>query len=382
MQLLPISAAITLTVVLAGAAAVGLVAVALAQLATVNLANIRPTATEILEIVKISLAVVAGIGGVVALVVAYRRQRITEAGESREQAKLFNERFATASGRLGDDSPAVRLACIHALAALADDWEGGRQMCIDVLCAYLRMPSAPEPEASPESATHLAWRAMREVRLTIWRLIAAHLKVDAPTPWHGADLDFTGVTIDHNINFASTVFPSGVVRFSGAKFLGGRVRFDKARFSGGSVLFGGAEFSGGEFLIYQAIFSGHVSFTRTKFSGSTVQFGRAVFSGGWVEFDEAEFADGHVGFSGAEFSGSTVQFRRAKFSGGTVKFDGAKFDGGTVYLDQVADWSHPPAGLPTKNVPGLVLCPSASPAAVQEPDQADDSGPDAQIRSS
>lgn len=53
----------------------------------------------------------------------------------------FGERFATATGRLGHDEPAVRLAGGHAMACLADDWEDGRQTCIDALCAYLRTPA-------------------------------------------------------------------------------------------------------------------------------------------------------------------------------------------------------------------------------------------------
>ena len=31
------------------------------------------------------------------------------------------------------------------MAGLADDWPDHRQMCVDVLCAYLRMPYEPEP---------------------------------------------------------------------------------------------------------------------------------------------------------------------------------------------------------------------------------------------
>ncbi|OPG09284.1 hypothetical protein [Microbispora sp. GKU 823] len=112
----------------------------------------KPSVAEFLDTLKIVLAVVGGIGGVVALVVAYRKQRITEeenhrARETarREDIKLYVDRFDKASGKLGDASAAVRLAAVHALAALADDWAGGRQMCIDVLCAYLRMPPDPKP---------------------------------------------------------------------------------------------------------------------------------------------------------------------------------------------------------------------------------------------
>ncbi|MCW2916132.1 MAG: hypothetical protein JWN52_4200 [Actinomycetia bacterium] len=33
----------------------------------------------------------------------------------------------------------------YAMAGLADDWEQGRQTCVNVLCAYLRLPYAPDP---------------------------------------------------------------------------------------------------------------------------------------------------------------------------------------------------------------------------------------------
>ena len=68
-------------------------------------------------------------------------------GRSRSSAlRTLNERFATAAEQLGSDKPAaVRLAGVYAMAGLADDWEENRQTCVDVLCAYLRMPYEPDP---------------------------------------------------------------------------------------------------------------------------------------------------------------------------------------------------------------------------------------------
>ncbi len=66
-----------------------------------------------------------------------------------QRTRTLNERFATAAEQLGSDKPAVRLAGVHAMAGLADDWEENRHTCIDVLCAYLRMPY--EPRWRPES---------------------------------------------------------------------------------------------------------------------------------------------------------------------------------------------------------------------------------------
>ncbi|CAL9329537.1 hypothetical protein [Streptomyces sp. enrichment culture] len=104
-------------------------------------------AATLFDLVKLSFGVVAGAGALVALVVAYRRQRVDEAGAHREATRLHTERFSVAVDKLGSDSPAVRLGGVHALAGLADDAPDGslRQTCIDVLCACLSFPSTPTP---------------------------------------------------------------------------------------------------------------------------------------------------------------------------------------------------------------------------------------------
>jgi hypothetical protein len=117
-RLTPIGAALAGALLLAVVGVAGLVAALLIvwgapvmeQTPTLSLASL-------LEMIKISLAAVAGVGGVIALVVAYRRQRVVETAsalehskEDRERSRLFNERFATACGQLGEDNAAVRLA--------------------------------------------------------------------------------------------------------------------------------------------------------------------------------------------------------------------------------------------------------------------------------
>jgi hypothetical protein len=81
-------------------------------------------AKTLFELVKLSFGVVAGAGALVALVVAYRRQRADEAGAHREATRLHTERFSQAVDKLGSDSPAVRLGGVHALTGLADDAPG------------------------------------------------------------------------------------------------------------------------------------------------------------------------------------------------------------------------------------------------------------------
>jgi len=92
-----------------------------------------------IDVYKTALAGVTGIGGAVALVVAYRRQR--DAEQSR-----FVERFGAAAAQLGDQDVAVRIAGVYAMAGVADECSdrSRRQQCIDVLCGYLRLPYDPE----------------------------------------------------------------------------------------------------------------------------------------------------------------------------------------------------------------------------------------------
>lgn len=59
-----------------------------------------------IEVTRTALAAVAGIGGAVALVVAYRRQRDVEQGR-------FVGRFGAAAAQLGDGDVAVRIAGVY-----------------------------------------------------------------------------------------------------------------------------------------------------------------------------------------------------------------------------------------------------------------------------
>ncbi|MFG2904951.1 pentapeptide repeat-containing protein [Kitasatospora sp. NPDC048286] len=236
-----------------------------------------------------------------------------------ERARLLNERFATASELLGHTEAANRLAGVHAMAGLADDWAERRQTCIDVLCAYLRMPYPAEPPET-KSTERMAWQANREVRHTVIRVIRDHLKEEvgeSATSWEGHDFDFTG-----------TVFDGGT--FHSARFTGGTVSFFDATFSD-SVNFDHTEFSG-------AI----VDFASAKFSRGTVNFAGAKFSGGTVWFTGTEFSGGIVRFVNSEFSSSEVNFTGARFSRGAVWFSGAKFSGGMVDLQSPAVWTAPP----------------------------------------
>lgn len=178
-------------------------------------------AKTLFDLVKLSFGVVAGAGALVALVVAYRRQRVDEASAQRDATRLHTERFSQAVDKLGSDSPAVRLGGVHAVAGLADDApdDSLRQTCIDVLCAYLRLPFSRDPGGLPDHTSTEEqreahqdkkdrYRALREVRHTILRLIGDHYRIPRGThrSWQGCNLDLTGVTIDGDMDFHGVVF--------------------------------------------------------------------------------------------------------------------------------------------------------------------------------
>jgi hypothetical protein len=192
----------------------------------------RIDSKTLFDLVKLSFGVVAGAGALVALVVAYRRQRVDEDAALRDTTRLHTERFTTAVSQLGEESAAVRLGGVHALAGLADDAPTRelRQTCIDVLCAYLRLPytAGADLPANDADARH-TYLALREVRHTIIRLIRDHLRPPPTHPhsWQGHDFDVTGVVFDGG-DFSEAVFSGGVVSFIGATFSGGRVNFGRA----------------------------------------------------------------------------------------------------------------------------------------------------------
>ena len=75
-----------------------------------------------------------------------------------QRIRTLNERFATAADQLGSDKPpAVRLAGVYAMAGLADDWPENRQTCVDVLCAYLRLPYKSNPGDDAPTPDRLAF---------------------------------------------------------------------------------------------------------------------------------------------------------------------------------------------------------------------------------
>ena len=217
------------------------------------------------------------------------------AEQASQRIRLLTDRFGKAAEQIGHMEPAVRLAGVYAMAALADEWqdrEQQRQQCVDVLCGYMRLP--PRQHEGEE-----------QVRGTIVEVIRQHLIGPAPVSWSALYFNFTGATFTTLAPFHFATFTSSV-SFSGAEFKGG-ASFEAATFTNVAV------------------------FDQAKFDG-VASFSRATFTGG-VTFKEARFAKdalfilaviGRVArFDGTRFKG-WVPFSEALFtSGGEVTFTGS-----------------------------------------------------------
>ena len=312
---------------------------------------------------------------------AYRWKQDTSPQRTSPIKGLYErELYAKAVEQLGHEKAPVRLGALYSLERLAEDKLERRQIIVDVICAYLRMPFSPsapaikpEPEATeapkvPAAETERktegtgdTWQQERQVRLTAQRILAGHLRdgrtrgkrsTDPPGPlfWRDIRLNLAGATlIDFNLengvladaNFAEATF-IGDAGFGEATFTG-NAGFGQATFTGnagfsGAKFTGNAGFSGTKFTggagFERAIFSDTAGFTEAKFTGYAA-FGGATFSGN-AGFGEAKFTGGagfggatftrYAGFSGAKFTGGAV-FSRATFTG-YANFDEATFSGG------------------------------------------------------
>ena len=90
-------------------AVVGLAGLAWLAWVLLGLAGYRhhgaPELKDTVSVLQLVFATVAGAGALVALIVAYRRQKITEADSVHDRTRVFNERFTAIAAQLGDASP-------------------------------------------------------------------------------------------------------------------------------------------------------------------------------------------------------------------------------------------------------------------------------------
>jgi len=153
-----------------------------------------------------------------------RRKHEQQLERAAGDERALRARFIAAVDLLADsESPIKRTAGIYAIAALADDWQqvrrpDERQVCIDVLCGYLRAPVGKEGTPTEEV----------EVRKTGYEVIRDHLRggPGAAPRWAGAYFPLTGVTIDFPVDLNMIRVDAGTsIRLTGARVNGARLSF-------------------------------------------------------------------------------------------------------------------------------------------------------------
>lgn len=328
---LPLSAAIIATVLLAATLAVGLSYAGYYFLLRSSSRLSKINYRDLVEVVKIALTVVAGIGGTVALTVAVRKQRfaeqqhrLSEADADRQDRRILDERFRNSVMQLGEkESAAVRIGGAYALAKLADDWPEERQTCISVLCGYLRFPY----ESSDDNRE-------REVRGTIAGIIRQHLLPRAEVNWHGHLFDLTGAVLDH-IDLSGISLKASVLRLRSCIIQTGTFSIRKLLVAGGEVDARELRVANGGVLDAQGAYlseSGDVSL-----AGSTI-------SSGIVTFEDAQIEDGRLVLNGVKVGGSgTLNLSYLKVTSmssdwndlSPLSLDEAEISGGIVNLEHM-----------------------------------------------
>jgi hypothetical protein len=314
----------------------------------------RPPTEKLSDLIKVALAVSGGVGGAVALVVAYRRQRVTEAAHALAKTtatateydaaeRRITDLYIKAIEQLGSVKAPVRLGGLYGLERLAQGNPAHRQTVIDVICAYLRMPYTPPEsdnaqsvrimvcdgqattprgsdasELSAPASTVVAvadpWEE-REVRLTAQRMLTQHLSMldDTLMPdqlaalppsserrfWPGLRLNLDRAYLEDFIlplgniidgTFAGATFAGRTTSFAGSRITG-QVAFDRATFTGSS-LFIETRFG------MLASFAGVRFIFEAEFNGA--KFGAVNFAdtrfAGRASFDDATFAVPGVAF--------------------------------------------------------------------------------------
>jgi pentapeptide repeat protein len=302
---------------LAAAAAVVIVAFVVTTWLLTIASNAKPgtdQANARLDAVRTGLAAGAGAGAAVGLMLAFRRQHHQEIAtvltDLDATERRITELYTKAVEQLGNDKAPVRLGGLYALERLAQDNPAQRQTIVNVLCAYLRMPFAPEApgEVSDPQAAEApgdTWQQERQVRLTAQRILADHLRIDwfegqpAPGPvgpefWPDMRLDLTSATLI-DLNFYRVV--AADARFAGAMFTG-TAQFYEATFGGAS--FHAAKFTQ-DAAFSRASFKGHADFSKATFAGRS-WFSQASF-GRDADFNDASFS------GDAMFYGTTPPLR-------------------------------------------------------------------------
>ena len=130
-----------------------------------------------LDLIKVSLTTIGGIGGTGYLVIKYRERASAERADA-------EQRLLSGVQQLGSGSPQVRIAGVYSLADVADTHRGEyRQRVVSILCGYLRtqrgewrtiVNEQDGPEQSSEEKVYVSHDGA--VESTVLEVLVRHLR--------------------------------------------------------------------------------------------------------------------------------------------------------------------------------------------------------------
>ena len=130
-----------------------------------------------LDLIKVSLTTIGGIGGTGYLVIKYRERASAERADA-------EQRLLSGVQQLGSGSPQVRIAGVYSLADVADTYRGEyRQRVVSILCGYLRtqrgewetaVSKQDGPEQSSEEKVYVSHDGA--VESTVLEVLVRHLR--------------------------------------------------------------------------------------------------------------------------------------------------------------------------------------------------------------
>lgn len=269
---------------------------------------------------------------------AKERSRQAEVDRHRrmEEHRLLRERFVSSVELLSDGESATRRSAgLYAIASVANAWlELGRrdesQVCIDVLCGYLRAPLGPELPATAHEEVAVRRTGYELIRR---QLVASDLGL---VPWWGFRFNLAGAHIDFSVNLAGILVGADtqLVFEQATVCRGGSITMDNSSFGGTSqVSFANARFhDGGRLSLADLDMHGSAQVLLSK---ATVARSAIVLMSGAVLHDAASLSLSDVLIEeGAQFVArssvlrghSVVKVARPILLGGGLVLDGLQLE--------------------------------------------------------
>ena len=271
-----------------------------------------------LDLVKVSLTTIGGIGGTGYLVIKYRERASAERAERDAEQDRAEQRLLSGVQQLGSGSPQVRIAGVYSLADVADTYRGEyRQRVVSILCGYLRTQRGERrtivneqdgPEQSSEEKVYVSHDGA--VESTVLEVLVRHLHkrcektkhreavtqlVEDDQLWCDCTIDLHDAVLTEFANFRDATF-NGYADFRGATF-NGYADFERATFNRyadfrGATFNGYADFRGATFThdayFRGATFNRYANFWDATFT-SFADFERATFTHD-ADFQDATFS--------------------------------------------------------------------------------------------